>query len=207
MSFRPWRKNSGSTFQESEEKIPEKESRREKDRKVRDIFCAEVEKAKKDIQPYAFFSWIETYCATRTAKSNIMKEDVSIASSEEEEIDDEVSPIPTKKKMKNNRMKQREVEEEKDQEELKIIRDLHSTIKQNAQEKENESPDNVYGRYVASEIGQFNELEKSMVKHEVEGVIFKYKMLKYKAHQILMIRILFDLNLHLLNFPFFKEVG
>ena len=149
---------------------------------------AELEKAKKDFEPYAFLSWIDTYCATRTAKSNIMmKEDLGPASSGGEEIDDEESPVPKKKmKMKINKIKQKEMkknDEEKDEEELKIIRDLNSTIKQSSQGKEEESPDEVYGRYIASEVGRFNELEKSMVKHEIEGVLFKYKMLKYKPQQ------------------------
>ena len=146
---------------------------------------AEFEKAKKDFEPYAFLSWIDTYCATRSAKSNIiMKEDMGLASSGGEEIDDEESPVPKKKmKMKNNKMKQKEIDEEKDEEELKIIRDLHSTIKQSAEDKKEESPDEVYGRYIASEVGRFNELEKTMLKHEIEGVLFKYKMLKYKPQQ------------------------
>ena len=146
---------------------------------------AELEKAKKDFEPYAFLSWIDTYCATRTAKSNIMmKEDLGPASSDGEEIDDEESPVPKKKmKTKNNKMKQKEIDEEKDEEELKIIRDLHLTIKKSSQDKEKESPDEVYGRYIASNEGRFDELEKSMVKHEIEGVLFKYKMLKYKPQQ------------------------
>ena len=65
-----------------------------------------------------------------------------------------------------------------DSEEIRLMKELQNDIKVKRERLENlqTNPDQIYGQMLASELSQFREDEKCLIKHEIRNVIFKYQM-------------------------------
>ena len=63
-----------------------------------------------------------------------------------------------------------------------LIRDMSQDIKRRRIEIEKTlaaDKDELFGQSIAAEIRQFPELQKALIKNEIQGIIFKYQLAQY----------------------------
>lgn len=181
---------------------------------------AVVDKAKKDIEPYKFFSWIDAYLRARSTKTNLPDADMeSIAShiSNDEPQDDfsepdnedadtdkdgmdgdgmriqEESEKPAQKPSNSKKVKRRQAENKTttrkypklsivEEKQLLLMDEIENDIVKEREQrtKKSEDAEDTFCASLASELRQFSQEERCLIKHEINNIIFRYQMSKFR---------------------------
>eukprot|EP00112_Aurelia_sp_Birch-Aquarium-sp1_P009320 Seg2053.12 transcript_id=Seg2053.12/GoldUCD/mRNA.D3Y31 product="hypothetical protein" protein_id=Seg2053.12/GoldUCD/D3Y31 len=180
-----------------------------------------VEKAKNDLEPYKFFSWIDDFLKPRNTKSNVQEGDQeSVAShvstledpeegifDSDEDINDtervvehedevrhderqtfekDIEPPVKKRKQskeqkgKSNPSKLSPIEEKQ----LRLMEEMERDILNDRRSQEGAKAKDAVDTFcdsLASELRQFSERERCIIKHEINNVILKFQMAKFQS--------------------------
>ena len=164
---------------------------------------AAVEKARKDLEPYLFLSWLGPFLATRARDvkctndkdSSENEEDSSV--NEHDEFAEEVheppvtSPQPPAKSPAVQKQKQRRVkiskkvskkqtEEQKDALELDLLMSLQADRKKRDIIRQDDL-EQLFANSLAADLRKFSEAEKFMIKHKLHNVVFRYQMARQQT--------------------------
>ena len=156
------------------------------------------------MKDYDFFQWIDEFMTQREGKTNIVaannfleisREDLGsefleswhddehfISDGYETSFDEATLYVPqvNTQRTKNTVSKRKKKSEETDMDAL--IRDMSQDIKRRRIEIEKTlaaDKDELFGQSIAAEIRQFPELQKALIKNEIQGIIFKYQLAQY----------------------------
>ena len=64
---------------------------------------------------------------------------------------------------------------------LSILNQIEKELKQDSETKETQDEECFYGQTAAASIRKLGNMEKCMIKHEINNILFKYQMSMYKA--------------------------
>ena len=163
-------------------------------------FSSVVGKARKDLNAYSVLFWIEKYLKPRQTKSNIKNINLEMSADEEESseaaenapsfqefddqhFDEEQIPDVTQKRKsalqseKPKRAKNFTLEEKH----LSILNRIDKELKERSETKETQDEEYFYGQTVAASVRKLRDMEKCMIKHEINNILFKYQMSMYKT--------------------------
>ena len=62
-----------------------------------------------------------------------------------------------------------------------ILNQIDKELKEESKAKENQDKEYFYGQAVAASIRNLGDMEKYMIKHEINNILFKYQMSMYNA--------------------------
>jgi len=147
-----------------------------------------VQKARKNLEEYGFLSWIDCFLRSRSSTSNVVSSDgfaplnpedpsqdsnftCDSATALENDSSHESPPAPTSQQQQKRKERKR-VKKEDD-----ICGEIRTYLQERKlrNEKINNNPDEMFGKFIASELKQFPEDKKYVVKHEIHQVIFKHQ--------------------------------
>ena len=152
-----------------------------------------MDKARRDLNVYSFLFWIDDFLKPRKTKCNIPNDIPSSIlegneeSSDEEclveqfsETEEEEVPITKKtsepKTIKTKKMKQTGMTL-LEQKQMSIMEKMENELKEDKDNKI-QDPEYLYAQSLAAELRNFGEVERCMIKHEINNIIFKYQMNK-----------------------------
>ena len=153
---------------------------------------AVVKKAKKDLEPYLFFSWYDDFTRSRAAKSNVPGDDLSDCeemvnfNNDEDEVDEEEKEDKEKerenenvdasineiaKSAKSSTAMQRKKsngkrivkrDESAEDSDLVIMKEMVSNIKKRRESTQVQDAEELYCRSLAGELRQFSQRERCL---------------------------------------------
>ena len=143
---------------------------------------ATVEKARRSLEEYKFLNWLDGFLRPKTTISNVslmhLVEDYedsscSHAVADNESLPEEQSPAADQQPRKD---KKRNAEQE-------MCGEITTYLKEKKlrRESSNNGADEMFGKFIATEIKVFPENLKYLIKHEINQVIFKHQSLLYSA--------------------------
>ena len=145
---------------------------------------AAVEKAKKDLDPYLFLSWIDQYLKPRSTKSNISHTNYESSESMEQNegvhdeddkgsypymeesayVNERKRQLPQSRKNSASNNKLSRIEEKQ----LKLMEEMEKDMKKEREQQEN--PVQAYCLSLASDLKMFNQMEQCMIKKEINDI-------------------------------------
>ena len=64
---------------------------------------------------------------------------------------------------------------------MSILNGIDKELKEESETKETQDEEYFYGQAVAASIRQLGDMEKCMIKHEINNILLKYQMSMYKT--------------------------
>ena len=159
-----------------------------------------VQKATNYLNTYSYLFWIDEYLKPRRTKTNVEDINLEMSADEEEnsettenmpsfqEFDDEPfdeEQIPAAKQKRKMALQSEKPKRAKNsipaEKHLSILNRNGKELKEESETKETQDKEYFYGQTVAASIRKLEDIEKCMIKHEVNNILFKYHMSMYKA--------------------------
>ena len=152
-----------------------------------------VNKAKREVDAYSFLFWLVSYLKPRKTKSNIPEEDEEESHGEsldrydpERSIDlDQENEFFQNDKKNCTTQSQKEKKTPKqellsvDQKQIVILKKMEKELNDD-NENHNKDSEYLFSQAIAADIRAFSEAERCMIKHEINNIIFKYQINKFR---------------------------
>ena len=162
-------------------------------------FSSVVEKARKDLNAYSFLFWIDEYLKPLRTKSNVKDINLEMSGIRKRTVKPPkirlyfknlMTSLSMKSKflmlhrsenrhsrVKNQRVKNSTLEEKH----LSILNRIDKELKEQSETIETQDEEYFYDQTVAASKRKLGDMEKCMIKHEINNIPFKYQMSLYKA--------------------------
>lgn len=153
-------------------------------------------KAKKDLEPYLFFSWYDEFSRPRASKTNIKEvfsdsesfvgedvleteeqvdedQEISINSDAEKEEPINITTLRPPQEKKSKIRKDLRKEEDDD---LEMMKGIARQIQERRSVQKTDDAEDLYCKSLAIELRKFSERERYVIKHEFNEILFKHNM-------------------------------
>ena len=157
-----------------------------------------VGKARKDLNAYSFLFWTDEYLKPRRTKSNVKDLNLEMSADEEENseaakntpsfqefddqpFDEEQIPDATQKRKSALQSEKPKRTKNSTLQYLLILNRINKELKEESETRETRDEESLYGQTVAASIRKLGDMEKCMIKHEINNILFKYQMSICKA--------------------------